>query len=299
MGATLSVTPRRLALAAFFLWFWATLSPWQKRRVVSMPATQARPEAPTSAAEALCSGKLSASLVVPGELSKATRDEMWALFARYYAEVARAKFESDLDEKDHVILLRDDGDGSVRGMSTLKVYELDVFGRRTCSVFSGDTVIDDAYWGQSALHWSFLSYLVRVKTQNPSTPVFWFLISKGYKTYLLLSRNFPSHYPRHDRATPPWEQALLDKLATERYGNAYDKHTGLLRFEQPDGRLCERIAPITDELMRHPDVRFFVEKNPDHARGNELCCIGRIDLAFVVYGALRLLRRPFRPRSRR
>jgi hypothetical protein len=264
-----------------------------------MSAPYARPEAATSASLAKRSGTLAAKVVAPRALSAATRDEMWALFARYYLGVDRATFESDLDEKDHVIVLRDAGDGRVQGMSTLKVYDLTVDGRRTCSVFSGDTVVDDRYWGQSALHWAFVGYLARVKLANPATPVYWFLISKGYKTYLLLSRNFPTHYPRHDRATPAWEQKLLDQLALERYGAAYDQERGVLVFESHQGRLCERIAPITDDLLAYPDVRFFVEKNPGHVRGHELCCIGKVGFDFVTYAGLRILRRPFRTRRTR
>jgi hypothetical protein len=262
-----------------------------------MSAIHARTEAPPSARLAVrATGRLRASLAVPRELDRASREAMWELFSRYYADVRRPLFEADLEEKDHVILLRDEGDGSIRGMSTLKVSELVVGGRRVRAVFSGDTIIEAAYWGQSALHWAFLGYLVRVKLQTPFQPVFWFLISKGYKTYLLLARNFPTHFPRHDRATPAWEQAVLDELARGRYGDAYDAPSGILRFASAHGRLCERVAPVTDELMAMPDVRFFVEKNPRHARGDELCCIGRVGLDFVLYGALRVLKRPIRKR---
>jgi hypothetical protein len=233
---------------------------------------------------------------VPRELDRRSRDAMWELFTRYYAEVRRSVFEADLDEKDHVILLRDEGDGSIRGMSTLKVYELTVHGRKVRAVFSGDTIIDAAYWGQSALHWAFLGYLVRVKLKSPLRPVFWFLISKGYKTYLLLSRNFPTHYPRHEHPTPPWEKAILDGLASERYGTAYDAESGLLRFAEAHGRLHDKVAPITADLLEQPDIRFFARANPRHIEGDELCCIGRIDLAFVLYGALRVVKRPLRKR---
>ena len=29
-------------------------------------------------------------------------------------------------------------------------------------------------------------------------------------------------------------------------------------------------------LLTHPDIRFFVEKNPGHVLGDELACIGRM-----------------------
>ncbi|HJK91691.1 MAG TPA: hypothetical protein RMH85_31120 [Polyangiaceae bacterium LLY-WYZ-15_(1-7)] len=221
---------------------------------------------------------------------------MWRLFRRYYTEVERPTFERDLDDKDVVIVLRDSGDGSIQGFSTLKVYARKVHGRRVVAIFSGDTIIDAPYWGQSALHWTFLRFLVQVKLRHPLTPVYWFLISKGYKTYLLLARNYPHHWPRHDAPTPAFEQALLDALSADRFGEAYDREAGVLRFPESHGRLRGHVAPLSPELLAQPDVRFFAEKNPGHPHGDELCCLGRVDLAFVLRGAQRVFARPFRRR---
>jgi hypothetical protein len=221
---------------------------------------------------------------------------MWTVFRAYYADVRRADFDRDLDEKDHVILLRDSGDASLQGFSTLKVYDQLVQGRRVRAIFSGDTIVDAAYWGQSALHWTFLRFLVQQKLRSPATPLYWFLISKGYKTYLLLARNFPEHWPRHDRATPELAQALLDALSIGRYGDAYDRTRGVLSFPEPHGRLRTYVAPLTEAELAHPDVRFFAERNPGHVEGDELCCLGKVDLAFVLRGAGRSLVRPLRAR---
>lgn len=180
---------------------------------------------------------------------------MWRLFRAYYADVCREDFERDLAEKAHVIVLRDVGDRSLCGFSTLKVYDQEVGGRRFRAVFSGDTIVDAAYWGQSALHWTFLRFLVRQKLGALGTPLYWFLISKGYKTYLLLARNFPEHWPRHDRPTPPHAQAILDALSTARYGDAYDPTRGVLSFPEPHGRLRAYVAPLTEDELAHPTSR--------------------------------------------
>src|SRR6187549_821036 len=62
------------------------------------------------------------------ELSARDRDEMFALYASYFA-ADRDVFERDLDEKHWVVLLRDD-EGRVDGFSTLMrldVGEVTVF----------------------------------------------------------------------------------------------------------------------------------------------------------------------------
>jgi hypothetical protein len=243
-------------------------------------------------------GRLVGSTVPVGGLVAKERDAMWEIFRVYYLDVRREEFDRDLNEKDHVIVLRDSGDRSIRGFSTLKVYDQSVGGRRFRAIFSGDTIVDAAYWGQSALHWTFLRFLIGQKLRAVGTPLYWFLISKGYKTYLLLARNFPEHWPRHDRATPAGAQAILDTLARDRYGAAYDPVRGVLSFPEPHGRLRTCVAPLTESELAHPDIRFFAERNPGHVDGDELCCLGRVDLGFVVRGARRSMLRPFKRRRR-
>ena len=126
---------------------------------------------------------------------------------------------------------------------------------------------------------------------HPFTRVYWFLISKGYKTYLLISRNFPEYWPRHDRETPPWQAEVLHTLATEKFGDAYKPELGIVRFDESHGRLKEGVAPIDDALLEHKDIRFFVEQNPGHEEGEELCCIGRIGAGQWTYFTGRLVKK--------
>ena len=148
------------------------------------------------AASAPRSGRLRGAVRPVASLTAADRDAMWAVFSRYYAAVDRARFDADLSAKDDVLLLRDTGDGSLQGFSTIEVYSRRVDGRPFVAVYSGDTVVEEAYWGQTALQRTFFTYLMKTKLRNPTRPVYWYLISKGYKTYLLLARNVPNHFPR-------------------------------------------------------------------------------------------------------
>jgi hypothetical protein len=244
------------------------------------------------------SGRSRSELVARAELPAAVEDAMWSLFRRYYVDVSRTTFRRDLAQKRHVILLLDTGDGSIRGFSTIDVDERVIEGRRVVSLFSGDTIVDEAYWGQKTLHRAFVRYLARLKLRHPRAAVYWFLISKGYKTYLLLTRNVPFAFPRHDRPTPPFEQAVLHHLAEARFGAAYDRSRGVLRFSRSQGRLRDGVAPVEARIAALPEVRFFVERNPGHARGDELCCLGRIDLGLFFTVARRVLLSPLVKRLR-
>ena len=139
---------------------------------------------------------------------------------------------------------------------------------------------------------------MRCKLRSPLLPTYWFLIAKGYKTYLLLSRNFPEYWPRHDLPTPPWQQAILEALATEKFGDDWNPALGVVCHDEPLGKLRDSVAPISDSELQHPDIRFFTEKNAGHVHGDELCCLGRIDLALCRSYLLKLTLRTSRQATR-
>jgi len=237
------------------------------------------------------SGVLRGRILRVSDLTAADRDAMWVLFHAYYEEVERQRFEKDLSAKHHVIVLRDTGDGSVQGFSTLERRPVEADGRRAMSIYSGDTVVAERYWGQQALQKAFYRYIFATKFLNPTLPVYWFLITKGYKTYLLLARNYLEYWPRWDVPTPAWQAALIDRLATERFEGQWRADEGVIRYDAPMGHLREHIAPVPDELADDPDIRFFVERNPGYVRGDELACIGRIDPALLLHWPMKIARR--------
>ena len=51
----------------------------------------------------------------------------------------------------------------------------------------------------------------------------------------------------------------------------------------------EEVAPL--DVFTDADIRFFAESNPGHAIGDELCCVGVVDMsALVLYLKKRLLK---------
>lgn len=228
-------------------------------------------------AQMIASGNLSTSITRVGELDRRAMDEMWSLFSRHYEGVTPARFESDLRDKSHLILSRDTADGVIRGFSTIQVLQRRIGGKRIVAIYSGDTILDPAYWGRRDLQRAFCRFLLLTKLRSPGTPLYWFLVSKGFKTYLLLARNFVRFWPRQGETTPAYEAAIIDALAAEKFGDAYSNEAGLVRAVYDGGRVRTGLAPITLELMKDANIRFFAEKNPEHALGDELCCLGRFD----------------------
>src|SRR5690606_25296258 len=114
-----------------------------------------------------------------------------------------AAFERDLAAKQWIILLLDRAHGGVAGFSTIGLEEVTFRGAPAEVLFSGDTVIEPAYWGQKVLDTAFARFLVRRKLRRPWRPFFWLLLSAGFKTYLIIINYFPGAFPRHDREAGP------------------------------------------------------------------------------------------------
>ena len=237
-------------------------------------------------------GKLRAKVINVQSLRANKLHDMWRVFSRYYDDIERARFEADLTKKTHVILLIDAGDKSLQGFSTLELIPGEIDGKRFLAIYSGDTIVHEDYWGQTALQRAFTTYTLKHMVQNPTIPVYWFLISKGYKTYLLLSRNYVEHWPRWEESTPQFQRSVIDHLASNKFGDAWKKELGVLKFEDPQGKLKGDVAPIDEELLRqYRDISFFHEANPGHHDGDELCCLGRVNPAFIANFAARTTRK--------
>jgi hypothetical protein len=211
---------------------------------------------------------------------------MFQIFSRYYVDVDFDRFQADLHDKDRCILLCTDlcpaehnpggaAWGRIVGFSTLvRTQDPGPFG--ATYLFSGDTVIDKGCWGQRLLERAFFWIILREKLLAPWRPLHWMLISKGFVTYLMMVRNFPSSFPRFDRVTPVRLQERLDRYYAGRYGDDYCARTGVIRSSVPHGAVRGRLAEPKGTALEDPDVKYFVKRNPDYSCGDELVCIAEI-----------------------
>lgn len=205
--------------------------------------------------------------------------EMYKVYNKYYGNVTKEVFENDLSSKNHVIVLTDKIDGEIKGFSTILDYHFELGGKKVKGVFSGDTIIEKEYWGGSALQMAFIMYMFKEKIKKPFSPLYWFLISKGYKTYLLMANNFVEHYPRFEEETPSEKKSIMDKFAEKLYPENYDANTGLIKFEGIHDHLKGDVAPITDDMKKKNNrIEFFSKTNSSWQVGSELVCLARFDL---------------------
>jgi hypothetical protein len=219
--------------------------------------------------------RLTGEVVPAHTVGPALADRLYELFARYYLHAERGTFDRDQAEKDWVLLLRDAG-GAVQGFTTLKRYDLDLLGRRLRVVFSGNTIIERAHWGEQELVATWCRFMAGLKRAEPRLPLYWFLICSGYRTYLYLPLFYHDFYPRHDRPTPAFEQALIDTLGRLKYPDEYAD--GVVHVARPRECLLPGLAEPPPHKRDNPHVCFFLESNPGCCRGDELVCVTEFSL---------------------
>lgn len=253
--------------------------------------------------------KLIASVRERASLSPDEVAAMYALFEAYYDCTSFALFAADLQEKSHVILFTDgtpDSDtmksGTLCGFSTLTLLQLPGADWRV--LFSGDTIIDHAHWGEQALALEFCRFAGQIKASQPDLPLYWFLMSKGYRTYRYLhlfareywpgfandmgehslpaanattSSNAATAATTANTASATALEAILHQVASSKFGAAWDRQAGLIRFPQSRGQLRADWAGVRENLRQRPEVAYFLNKNPRYAEGEELACITLLD----------------------
>ncbi len=217
--------------------------------------------------------KLKGSMQEVGSLSNEDVNTMYGLMDEFYDNVTKENFLRDLGKKDYSIVLKDEG-GIIRGFSTQKIMHIPVEDKLVHGVFSGDTIIHKDYWGSPELFKVFTRFFFKYEEQYGD--FYWFLISKGYKTYKLLPTFFKTFYPNYLEETPKEIKEIMDAFGRLYSPEEYDEKTGVLCYKGVKDKLKQNVADITKERLKDRNIAFFAEKNPDHIKGNDIVCITKL-----------------------
>jgi len=211
-------------------------------------------------------------VVEVASLSKGQRDRMFEIISAYFDGATRRVFDRDLDEKHWAVVLSDADSGRLCGFSTLKLIEEEVAGTTIRAFFSGDTIIQRGYWASMALERAWIRFTFSHALQDPGVRYFWFLVVNSYRSFRYLPVYTKAYYPNPDYEMPAFERAVLDRLASQRYGEEYDAVRGVVRMEG-GWRLRPGVADIGEPELRDPRIAFFQQRNPAWREGVELACL--------------------------
>jgi hypothetical protein len=218
-------------------------------------------------------------------------DRMASLYLANYDGSSQEVFRRDLAAKDEAILVFC-GDELV-GFTTLRVFG-DVWQDRPIRVvYSGDTIVDPAHWGQSELASAWISRVGEIARAAPAVPLYWFLLVKGHRTFKYLPVFSKSFYPhwQFDRSDL---KPLADQLAGRMFPGDYNSATGVVEFAESRGHLKAAIAQPDAGDLHRAATQFFLARNPGYRQGHELVCVCELALENMKPLTARLFQRSAR-----
>lgn len=232
----------------------------------------------------LISTTLTSSTRAVTSLSTEERRVMHELMTNHYEAISSEAFHRDLSAKDEVLMLHDSG-GGLCGFTTLAWNPAGRFEEGDI-LFSGDTIIDQKCWGTQELVRAFCHRAGEWKAASRRR-LFWFLISKGHRTYMYLPLFAKRFYPNPDHDESDWAR-LAGQVATCLFGENWKPKEGVIRFPSSLGHLREELAP---SARSNPWFRYFERLNPGHAQGEELVCLTEMVDSNLRRGALAAFRK--------
>jgi hypothetical protein len=218
---------------------------------------------------------LKTSIIRQKYLNESERFNLLNLHQQYYDNVKPEIFFNDLSEKDWIIIIKDQS-GNLLGFTTIQLIWLDIRNTKHMYLYSGDTIVIERIRNSPVLAGAFAHFMNALINNYPNTPIHWFLISKGYRTYRFLPVYFIEYYPVHDKSIPSDYQQVLDSIAIYKFGYEYNPITQIIHHKEEKDRLRPEFAEIYEAKKKDADIHFFFEKNPFFYKGDELACISDI-----------------------
>lgn len=195
--------------------------------------------------------------------------KMFEVMQKYYENMEWNNFYNDLICKLDVILLRDNT-GSIKGFTTLAMFE---YNKNIRLLFSGDTIVEQEYWGANDLQQVWVKNAIK-HAENFDGKTYWLLLSKGYKSYKYLYTFFNEFYPRADVETPEFALQIIDNFCKQHWPEKYQD--GVIKMGKD--HLKTEFAEMEEFMLKDKDIAFFLEKNPNFAKGDELVCLTEMSI---------------------
>ena len=233
--------------------------------------------------------KLTSSLVRVDDIGIEDRNTMLQLMDECFMNIRKATFDADLEQKDWVILVRTIATGQLVGFSTQVLLNVNIDGCPVRVLYSGDTVIERQHWGDPALAHAWGHLALRLIEDCETKPLYWFLTSKGFRTYRYLPLFFRTYYPKPDSHLPDCVRLIIDAIGHQISPQHYNTETQIIRATQSKDFVRPGVSDLTNQLQSNPSVQFFVERNPNYLYGDELCCLAALTKENFTKAAYRVI----------
>ena len=218
---------------------------------------------------------LPSELIPRRALSSDDVRRLHVLMKTCYDHVSYELFIEDLTRKDWVLLLRDSF-GIIQGFSTLALNPCGFGGGDYDILYSGDTVLHPEHWGGQALVRGFFNAAGKILAKRQKR-LYWYLLSKGHRTYMYLPLFFKRYFPAADPSRH-WAEGgkLAELFSTRLFPDSWQPSCGVIHFNENHGQVNAALAKDTRRRTHHPQVDFFLRNNPGFDEGDELVCLAEL-----------------------
>ena len=170
-----------------------------------------------------------------GALEEWDWQELWELNREFF-DVERWYAENELFRRQHIATFRQGH--ALIGMAAIDVFGAKFRGRRIAVILTTNVLLRESWRGQNLIQKLGLRTFLRARLRYPFRPIYWFFDSSSYKSYLLLSRNFP-HLLAAPRATDAGNRRATSSTSLQRRPTA---PAGARRKEWSSGRCASDCA---------------------------------------------------------
>jgi hypothetical protein len=229
---------------------------------------------------------IGACLALP-DLSDRDRREMFGLLDKCFSGVSWPRFLADLEAKDRVVILRENG--ILAGFSTFTVSPaVDPDGKAASVLCSGDTIVDPRHWGSSALGKTLIASAWEMHRRSGRESFWWLLITSGPRTWGVLPTFFKTFHPSPEAYPADGMAIWLGSLCEERWPGRWDARYGIIRLEHPQ-RLKAPLNAMPATRIGDRGVNWYVAANPGWRDGDEFPSLARIDAGNLTRAGWRYL----------
>jgi hypothetical protein len=234
------------------------------------------------------------TLICRQDLTASDINRMLQLMQAHYTHVTETMFLKDLSEKQYIGMIRD-AENTCQGFTTYVIDPKACAGDDYHIIFSGDTIIHEDHWGSQIMMKGWCTSVGTMVATDTSKPWYWYLMSKGHRTYMYLPLFFRSYYPSLEQVDDQEPLALIaDQVSRILFGKDWKKDRGIISFQDHHGAMNADLTDATYKKANNHHVRFFIEKNPGFHKGDELVCIARLSQDNLMRSAKELFIEGFR-----
>ena len=229
--------------------------------------------------------KLNSKIIKIKQIDNLLLQNMFELMNQTYDGTSLEKIEKDLSNKDYILLLTDKQQ-NLQGFTTMQIFDFQLKSKPVTVIYSGDTVISKDFLGELELMQSWWQFVCEIQQKNHTIDIYWMLISKGWRTYKFLPVFFNEFYPNKNEQTPAEFQDFIDNLGIFKFPEEYKN--GLVCPHHPD-YLKNGENDVPSHRKNDADIQFFLTKNPNFYKGDELVCTTKLHYNNLTNTGLRFL----------